>query len=315
MMRCRIAIALCALFLVPGIPFEERSAAQDAAAAKPVTPDTSKSSYQWVEHWATLPAGYQWGTMSAVAVDRAGGVYGLQRDDPTSKVVVFDAQGRFVAAWAEGAFPYAHGLRALSDGSIWATDRKAQQVFRFDPRGKLLMTLGKRDVVGDMKSTDAFNGASDVALGNGGAIFVSDGEGGNARVVKFASDGRFISTWGEKGDGPGQLNGPHCIAIDPQGRVWVGDRGNRRLQLFDQDGRFLSEMRQFGTPVSVAFAGDRVFVATPAPENKVTIGTLDGRVLETISNLDSPHGIAVDANGAIYVAESGGKAILKFVKR
>lgn len=313
-MRFRVAIALCMLLLVGGIPAEQRAAAQDAPAAKPATPDTSKSSYRWEQHWATLPAGYQWGTMSAVGVDQAGNVYGLQRDDPTSKVVVFDARGRFVTSWAEGAFPYAHGLRALSDGSIWATDRKAQQVFRFDPKGKVLLTLGKRDVVGDMKSTDAFNGASDVALGNGGTIFVSDGEGGNARIVKFASDGRFISSWGEKGDGPGQLNGPHCIAIDPQGRVWVGDRGNRRLQLFDQNGRLVSEMRQFGTPVSVAFTQDRVFVATPAPENKVTIGTLDGTVLETISGLDSPHGIAVAPDGAIYVAESGGKAILKFVK-
>ncbi|MGC4086200.1 MAG: hypothetical protein QM736_29775 [Vicinamibacterales bacterium] len=315
-MRCGDAIALCALFLVAGIHAEPRVVAQNAVAtAKPATPDTSKSSYRWDEHWATLPAGYRWGTMSAVAVDRAGNVYGLQRDDPTSKVVVFDAHGRFVRAWGEGAFPYAHGLRALSDGSIWATDRKAQQVFRFDPTGRVLMTLGQRDVVGDMKATNAFNGASDVALGDGGAIFVSDGEGGNARVVKFASDGRFISTWGEKGDGPGQLNGPHCIAVDPRGRVWVGDRGNRRLQLFDQNGRVLSEMRQFGTPVSVAFANDRVFVASPAPENTVTIGTLDGTVLETIGGLDSPHGIAVDATGAIYVAESGGKAILKFVKR
>jgi DNA-binding beta-propeller fold protein YncE len=51
------------------------------------------------------------------------------------------------------------------------------------------------------------------------------------------------------------------------------------------------------------------------PENRVTIGTTDGKVLDVIEGLDAPHGIAVDAGGAIYVAQSGGKAIVKFVKK
>jgi len=75
-------------------------------------------------------------------------------------------------------------------------------------------------------------------------------------------------------------------------------------------------MSQFGTPPSLFFSSDgRVYVAAPAPENRVTIVTTDGKVLETIEGLNAPHGIAVDANAAIYVAQSGGKAILKFVKK
>ena len=270
--------------------------------------------YRRVDNWAQLPPGYAWGTMSAVAIDARGSVYGFQRDDPTSKVVVFDAQGKYVKTWGEGAFPYAHGMRALRDGFIWTTDRQAQVVLKFDADGRQLFSLGQKGVAGNMESTDAFNGASDVAMAENGDIFVSDGEGQNTRIVKFSKDGTFIKTWGTKGAGRGQLQTPHAIFIDGRGRVWVADRGNKRLQIFDRDGNYLDQMTQFGTPVSLFIQGDMLYVAAPAPENKVTIGTTDGKVLEVIEGLDAPHGIAVDAKGAIYVAQSGGKSILKFEK-
>ena len=270
--------------------------------------------YRRVDGWAQLPPGYHWGTMSAVAIDAVGRVYGFQRDDPTSKVIVFDAHGRYLKTWGEGAFPYAHGMRALRDGAIWTTDRQAQLVIKFDVDGRQLFSLGRKGVAGTMESTDAFNGASDVAMAANGDLFVSDGEGQNTRVVKFSKDGRFLKAWGTKGSGPGQLQGPHAIFIDATGRVWVGDRGNKRLQIFDQDGKYLDQLTQFGTPASLFIQGEMLYVASPAPENKVTIGRVDGTVLETINGLDAPHGIAVDATGAIYVAQSGGKSILKFVK-
>jgi streptogramin lyase len=283
----------------------------DARAQTPARAST----YRRVDNWAQLPPGYAWGTMSAVAIDARGNVYGFQRDDPTSKVIVFDRNGKYLKTWGEGTFPYPHGMRALADGAIWTTDRQAQLVLKFDPDGKLLLSLGHKNVAGNMESTDAFNGASDVAIGGNGDIFVSDGEGQNTRIVKFTKDGKFIKSWGTKGAGPGQLQTPHAIFVDGAGRVWVGDRGNKRLQVFDQDGKFQEQMTQFGTPASLFIQGNMLYVAAPAPENKVTIGTVDGKVLDVIEGLDAPHGIAVDAEGAIYVAQSGGKSIVKFVKR
>lgn len=273
-----------------------------------------RSGYRQVLQWAQLPSGYTWGTMSAVAIDRQGNVYGFQRDAPTSKVIVFDARGNYLKTWGEGAFPYAHGMRVLKDGYIWTTDRQAQVVLKFDADGRRLFTLGREGVAGSMDSTDAFNGASDVAMSDDGHLFVADGEGQNNRIVKFSKDGAFIKAWGSKGSGPGQFQNPHAIFIDSHGRLWVADRGNKRLQIFDQDGEYVDEMKQFGTPASIFIQDDVLYVASPAPENRVTIGTIDGKVLSVIEGLDAPHGIAVDASGAIYVAQSGGKAIVKFVK-
>src|SRR5438552_16315360 len=87
-----------------------------------------------------------------------------------------------------------------------------------------------------------------------GDIFVADSHrnGKNNRIVKFTRDGRFIKEWGRKGSGPGEFSEPHTIALDSQGRLFVGDRENNRIQIFDQDGRFLTEWRQFGRPSGIA---------------------------------------------------------------
>lgn len=271
--------------------------------------------YRVVDHWAQLPPGTAWGVMSWVATDDHDNVYAFQRDEPTSKVLVFDARGRYLRTWGEGQFTYPHSLRVLRDGFIWTTDRQQQQILKFSPEGKLLLSIGRRGVAGDNYSRDTFNGVSDIVMAKDGTLFASDGEGGNTRVVKLSADGRFISSWGTKGSGPGELNGPHCITEDSRGRLYVCDRSNKRIQVFDQTGKFLAQMAQFGTPVSIAITrDDRMFVASPAPENRITVGTTAGEVIEKIEGLDSAHGIAVDRSGNIYVAESAGKAVLKFSK-
>lgn len=272
--------------------------------------------YQRVDDWAQLPPDTAWGVMSWVDVDAKGNVYAFQRAEPSAKVMVFDAQGRYLKAWGENQFAYPHALRILRDGFVWITDRKLQQLFKFDPDGKLLMALGQKGVTGDNSSREHFNGVSDVVMAENGNLFVSDGEGGNTRVVKLSKDGKFIKSWGTKGTGPGELNGPRCVTLDSKGRVYVCDRGNKRIQVFDQEGAFLDQMTQFGTPASIVITKAEVmYVAAGAPENKVTIGTTGGKVLETIEGLDSPHGMAVAPDGTIYVAQSAGKALLKYVKR
>ena len=274
------------------------------------------SSYKPVENWAQLPNGKPWGQISAVGISPQGDVYAFVRAEP-SFIMVFDAHGKYVKTFGDDSMMYAHGLSVAQDGSIWVTDRKIQMAFKFNPEGKVLMTLGQKDVAGNMTSTDSFNGVSDVAVAENGDLLISDGEGANARVVKFSKDGKYMMTWGTKGADPGQFETPHNIAIDPNGNIWVADRGNKRVQEFDKDGKFLNQMSQFGTPVSIAFdKNDVMYVADGAPENQVVIGTTDGKIIEKIQGLNTPHGVAVSPDGnTIYVAETGGTNLLKFVKK
>jgi sugar lactone lactonase YvrE len=293
------------------------------AMTRPANVQAADGDYQLVENWAQLPQGMQWGVMSAVDIDSHGTIYAFKRSEPgekadamSSMVMVLDPRGKFLRSWGEHTFSSAHGLRVLRDGFIWITDKTGDQVFKFSPDGELLMTLGKKGVAGDNNSTDALNGPSDVVIGKNGDIFVSDGESTNTRVVKFSKDGKFIKFWGTKGAGPGELNLPHNIAMDSEGRLYVADRTNKRIQVFDQDGKYLDQMTQFGAPAAIFITkDDTLYVVAGAPENRLTVGTKDGKVLSRVEGLNAPHWVAVDSSGAVYVAEVAGQSLLKFVKK
>ena len=122
------------------------------------------------------------------------------------------------------------------------------QVFKFNPDGKLLMTLGKTggNRPGQPAERDSFYQPNDVLVAPNGDIFVAEGHGGeNGRISKFNKDGKFIKEWGKRGSAIGQFNQPHSLAMDSRGRLFVADRSNNRLQIFDQEGGFLEEWKQF----------------------------------------------------------------------
>jgi peptidylamidoglycolate lyase len=164
-----------------------------------------------------------------------------------------------------------------------------------------------------------------------GSFYVSDGYK-NTRVVKFTADGRFEFEWGGKGDGPGQFNLPHGIALDAQGRVFVCDRTNSRLQIFDAHGKFLDQWKgpQIGRPYGVDVGPEgHVFIIDggepslrPADRGKAVELDEKGSVLETFGTYGAApgqfqmgHDIAVGPDGAVYVAEGSGARVQKFVKK
>ena len=170
-------------------------------------------------------------------------------------ILEFDASGRFVGSYAAGLVGRPHGFTVDHEGNMWVTDaavvpgEMGSVVTKLSPEGQVLMVLGTPGVTG--RSRDTFDQPTGVAVAPTGEIYVTDGEAGNDRVVKFSSDGRYISEWGELGSGPGQFDNPHDIAVDARGRVFVADRGNGRIQIFDADGRFLDQWTQFGRPSGI----------------------------------------------------------------
>src|SRR6185437_14849196 len=104
-----------------------------------------------------------------------------------------------------------------SQDNIWAVDEGSNMIVKFNPEGKVVMTLGRKpesaegDVPGGFAyrptypgepprpaQPGSFNRETDVAWDAAGNIFVSDGYG-NSRVVKYDKDGRFIKSVGTKG--------------------------------------------------------------------------------------------------------------------
>jgi sugar lactone lactonase YvrE len=263
-------------------------------------------------------------------------------------VFKFDVSGKLVKSFGEGMFVFPHGIHVDRQGNIWVTDTiplgaaaetaagRGHIVVKFSPEGKVLLTLGKVGAPGD--GPEAFNQPSDVVTAPNGDIFVADGHGGNtnARIVKFSKDGKFIKNWGKKGSGPGEFDTPHAIAMDSKGRLFVGDRNNNRIQIFDQDGKFLEEWKQFGRPSGIFIdKNDVIYVAdsesntrrNPGWKRGIRIGSArDGKVTAFIPdpepNPDSgpgagtsaAEGVAADAQGIVYGAEVGSRALKRYAK-
>jgi len=272
--------------------------------------------YQLVEHWVHFPPEVStWGMVTGVDVDAHDNVFVFHRND-RMPIMEFDRRGNFVRAWGQGLFKTTHFLRVDREGSVWITDRGDMRAIKFDQRGKILLTLGKKGVLGDNTSTDAFNGMADLAVARNGDIFVADGEGPNTRVAKFSKSGAFLKWWGGKGSAPGQFDMPHSIAVDSKDRVYVADRSNNRIQIFDRDGTYLNEWTHFGTPWGISIRGDRVFIVDGTANNCLYVANLkDGAIIEKIEGLSNPTAVAIDSAGALYVAEVNGTNLKKFVRR
>jgi len=283
--------------------------------------------------WARLPAGMKWGAVIGAEPGPDGNIYVVHRCFENScagrtepPIFAFDPSGRVLASWGVGMFVFPHGFYVEAQGNVWVSDAqgrngKGHQVFKFDPKGRLLMTIGTAGVAGD-DADGKLREPTDVVTTAGGDIFITEGHTIGApghRVSKWSKDGKFVKAWGRTGSGPGEFNAPHTIAVDSRGRLFVGDRSNNRIQIFDQDGRFLEEWTQFGRPSGIAITGDdTIYVADseswgpdePGWKKGIRIGSArDGSVRYFIEDVESTteehsgaEGVGVDRDGNVYGA-------------
>jgi hypothetical protein len=308
--------------------------------------------YRTVENFFKLPEGRTWGSTSTIAVDSKGHIWIAERCGANScvgktvdPIMEFDDSGKMLKSFGSGLLAFPHGIWIDKEDNIWIADGQARdaktvghQVFKFNQDGKILMTLGKAGVTGD--TPDLFNQPNAVAIAPNGDIFISDGHDrgrGNARVLKYTKDGKFIKQWGGHGSGLGQFEVPHTLAFDSKGRLFVGDRANNRIQIFDQDGNFITEWKQFGRPSGVFIdSHDVIYVAdsesietggyagnNPGFKRGIRIGSAkDGTVTAFIPDptpglgaTSGAEGVGADGKGTVYGAEVLQKGIKKYVKQ
>jgi DNA-binding beta-propeller fold protein YncE len=324
------AVSVCALTVLASL--DHRIDAQSGEGPRNDLPQP----YQTRRDWGELPEGMtDWPAVTAVEPAPDGSIYVIERcfenscaGRPEPPILKYDPSGKLIAAWGQGMFVFPHGATVDRNGNLWVTDAggadgKGHQVFKFDPTGKVLMTLGRAGVSGS--APGLFDQPTDVVVAPDGDVFVTDSHrnGRNNRVVKFSRNGAYRFAWGRKGAGPSDLREPHTIAIDSQGRLFVGDRENNRIQIFDQSGRHLAEWRQFGRPSGIYItADDTIYVADsesgpdtganemPGVRKGIRIGSAKTGIVaafiedmeSTVPNHSGAEGVGVDAAGNVYGA-------------
>jgi len=288
---------------------------------------SGKFTYELVNDWAQLPSGASFLDIGGISIDAQDRVFVLNRS-AEHPVMVFDREGKFLTSWGQGLFKRAHGSGIGPDGAIYCTDDKNHTVRKFNPEGKVLMTLGKEDQPSDTgyceeyldffwslntiaRGGPPFNRPTGVSVTDSGTIYVADGYG-NARVHKFSPDGKLLLSWGGPGYGPSEFRLPHDVFVDKQERVWVPDRENSRIQIFDSNGKFLDQWENVLRPTDV-FVDDegvvyvselclRFSIFSPKSELLARWGTQPGENLENAVFI-APHTVALDSRGDIYVGE------------
>src|SRR4051794_37122128 len=218
---------------------------------------------------------------SAVAVDPdSGNVY--VADTSNSRIVELDANGGFIREFGDmgmGALNNPLGIDA-ADGRGFVADSRNNRVAIFTSDGTYLNQFG-----GFGTADGKFNVPAGIAKSTKAEIIYTTEEQ-TSRVQRFTADtNTFVGSFGTPpGNDDGHLNFPEDIAVDPtDGSVYVVSAGDTsgNLQHFSPVGAFIE--RVHGT-------------ATPA-------GSFTG------------HGVAVDKDGFVYVADAENNRIVEFTQR
>jgi DNA-binding beta-propeller fold protein YncE len=332
---------------------------------KVVPVNSGANPYHVVRDWARLTTeGRPWGGSNGVAIDRDGkSVWATDRcsagttpgclGTKANPVHLFDDSGKEIRSFGGGMFVWPHGIHIDREGNVWVTDsrapsaedlrnfpgedKKGSVVVKFNPEGKVLMTLGKPGVRGNPPEalTDPTVVVTDPVNGD---VYVAESHTDVAdpnlvgRISVFDKTGKFLRVIGKTGTGPGEFRTPHALAFDSKGRLVVADRHNHRIQVLTKAGKFILEYDDFGRTSGLAIDKNDVIYTTdsestekvhPGWQRGIRIGSLrDGKVTMFIPPHMTPNssdgamgeGIAIDAAGNLYTAEAQLRGVTKYVR-
>ena len=299
------------------------------------------TSYDWVDGWANIPdtEGARTGfAHTGVVVTQDGAIVTFHPGDTT--VLTFDGDGNLLASWDSG-LENAHDIAIVREGGseyLWLAGNTTGRVVKFTLSGERVTELEPPDldVYRDAEYKPTSVAVNEERHGGNGDIWVTDGYG-EAYIHRYTKAGGYVDNInGQEGEA-GRFNQPHGIWIDRRKRepeLYVADRANKRVQVYGLDGNF---KRVFGSDYMIAPSGfvthgDLMFVVEHQG-SRLTVLDVDDKLVaflgenEDVSHqegwpniprdehvegkFNSPHGMAADANGNLYVAEwlIGGRMI------
>ena len=299
---------------------------------------------------------------SAVALDAAGNVYvadlgnqNIRKVTPAGTVSTLAGSANEFPGSEDGSgsvarFRFPSGVAVDASGNVYVADSGNNTLRKVTPDGVVSTLAGVGNSFGSEDGTGPnarfSNGLGAVAIAGVDGVYVADS--GNSTLRKVTSAGVVTTVAGSGGgfaDGTGTgarfSSAPNRIAVDADGNVYVADTGNHTIRKVTSAGVVTTlagsagnagsadgtgPNARFGFPQGVAVdAGGNVYVAdtenhtlrkvTPAGVVSTLAGSpgvrgsTDGAV--DVARFDTPSGVAVDATGNLYVADSGDHRLRK----
>jgi streptogramin lyase len=211
--------------------------------------------------------------------------------------------------------------------SVWVAERcgansclgsNLDPVLKFDSSGKLVKSFG----------AGMFVFPHGISVDQEGNVWVTDAQGKDGKghqVFKFSPDGKVLLALGKAGtagDGPDTFNAPSSVLVAPNGDIFVGDghggNTNARIVKFDKDGKFIktwgkkgSGPSEFDTPHALAMDSRGRLFVGDRNNNRIQIFDQNGNYIDQWGQFSRPSGVYIDRNDIIYVADSESESVSK----
>lgn len=282
--------------------------------------------YDVAEGWGRQPEGISYGKTHGIVVDSMDNVYVFHTGTPS--IIKFNKSGNFLGSWGDQFDGGAHGFylhREVSGEFLYVTDTKRSIMVKMMLDGQEVLRLGTPELPGVYDEQRRY-APTDVAIGPNGDIYIADGYGQHY-IHQYSAEGNYIRSWGGEGADPGKLKCPHGISVDLrhlEPELYVADRGNNRIQVFTLEGvhkRFIVD--DMDRPCSFYYDRDELFF--PDLNSRVTVLDRNDKLITHLgedqqaykqagwpnlpkeyyrsNKFSSPHGVCVDSEGSVYVAE------------
>ena len=265
------------------------------------------------DHTARYYPDGQFGSPADIAVAPDGSFY-VADGSPSTRLLHYSSEGRFVGQWGFGAFGHVGAGRFRSieaidvspDGTVYVLDDKAWRVQLFGPTGQHL---------GDWRigAPGGFNRPdfTDIAAGPGGTVYVTN-QREQASVQRYSATGELLAEWG----GWPQLHGPRAISVGPSGDVYVAagkgverfSAWGDRIAVWGPLGRSDDAQGTDWHPVDVAVDGDGLVYVLDGRAADIRRFGRDGRLVDVWHPSTAPHPGRVSGGRIAALAVSGSAA-------
>ncbi len=241
---------------------------------EPVRMGCGLMTFDTVPGWGLRPDGNSsiGPTHGGVVVDKEGNVY----TSADQGVFVFSPEGQVIHSYLGDDFTNLHDIEIREeDGEeyIYGARNKNAEGIKFKIKGgEVVFKLPFPQESG--LNLERFNPTAITVAANGD-IYLADGYASNY-IFRFDKNGKYLSHFGEKGNGLKQFNTAHGMTLDTRyepNRLLICDRNHKpkgRLVHYSLDGDFIEEVvTGLGMPTSVAIQGD--YVSVPDLKGRVVI--------------------------------------------